>query len=306
MRKQHVALFRKLVKSGEIAEYCDRYGNFNVDFPTFGGTVFWDSYPADGWNLQENSIFGNWRILDPDDTRRAWGTTEDQLEEFLHARPSSILANYLDEGYAFSRYAGTGSGTVVLIHGWGVRAVSMAALAKLLNRRGYSVLNYDYRSSERHIEDHAEIFLDRYRSEHLRGKIHFVTHSMGALVLRYALAGMTEEECRAIDSIVMLGPPNRGSILALIGQSELVRIFNSSLGDMAPGSDALDIPAPAYLPPTGIIAGTFDGKVALEDTSLPGGLPFERVTVDCTHPGLRYPRNTGELILNFLRCKNFG
>lgn len=237
--------------------------------------------------------------------RRRRKGAKDRGGAFPSGRRTSIFAGCFPGSYAFSRYAGTGIGTAVLIHGWGVRALSMAALARRINRSGYSVLNYDYRSSERHIEDHAEIFLDRYRREHLRGKIHFVTHSMGGLVLRYALAKMTEDECRAIDSIVMLGPPNRGSLLALIGRSELVRLFNVSLGDMAPGSDALDIPAPPYLPPTGIVAGAFDGKVAFASTGLPGGLPFRRVTVNCTHPGLRFPRNTGGLILNFLRFKNF-
>jgi len=139
----------------------------------------------------------------------------------------------------------------------------------------------------------------------LKGKIHFLTHSMGGLILRYALAKMTEDECRAIDSIVMLGPPNKGSLLALFGELEIVKEINVSLGDMVPGSDTLRIPKPAYLPPVGIIAGSLDGKVPLANTSLPEGQPFQRITVNCTHPGLRNPANTGKDILNFIRYKNF-
>lgn len=215
------------------------------------------------------------------------------------------LIGYLKNGYAFSRCPGTGRETVVLIHGWGVRSHSMTRLADMLNREGYTVLNYDYPSSQRRIEQHSEIFLDLYRREHLQGKIHFLTHSMGGLILRYALAKMTEEECRAIDSVVMLGPPNGGSPLALFGKLAPVKDFNLSLADMIPGADALQIPDPPYLPPVGIIAGGRDGKVSFGSTSLPGGLPFERTMVACSHPALRDPRRTGKLIRHFLQHKNF-
>jgi hypothetical protein len=181
----------------------------------------------------------------------------------------------------------------------------MAEQAEMLNHHGYTVLNYDYPSSEKHIEQHAEIFLSRFRNEQLQGRIHFLTHSMGGLILRHALAKMTEDECRMIDSIVMLGPPNKGSLLALIGEVDLVKLFNASLGDMVPGARTLQIPKPIYLPPVGIIAGTSDGKVALENTGLPDGLPFQRITVNCTHPGLRDPGNTGKAIIHFMKHKTF-
>ena len=186
-----------------------------------------------------------------------------------------------------------------------LRANSMAEQAEMLNHRGWTVLNYDYPSSEKHIEQHAEIFLSLLRKERLQGKLHFLTHSMGGLILRYALAKMNEAECRMIDSIVMLGPPNRGSLLALIGEVDLVKLFNASLGDMVPGARTLHIPKPIYLPPVGIIAGTLDGKVALENTGLPDGLPFQRITVNCTHPGLRDPGNTGKAIIHFMKHKTF-
>lgn len=192
-----------------------------------------------------------------------------------------------------------------MIHGWGVRANSLADLANMLHQAGYSVLIYDYPSSEKNIESHAETFLSQYRKECLSGKIHFLTHSMGGLLLRYALSKMTEAECHAIDSIVMLGPPNRGSCLAFLGEMDLVKDLNASLGDMSPNSDMLFIPKPTYLPPIGIIAGTLDCKVSLESTGLPDDLPFQRTTVACSHFGLRNPANTGKLIQHFFRYNVF-
>ena len=305
MKESHKKRFGELVRSGKIAALCRSRSTMNLPVPTAGGTVFWDCFQADGWKLQENTVFGNWRILDPQDVRQAWGILETQLDAFLHDRPVSGIANYLDEGYAFSRYPGTSDETVILIHGWGVRAHSMARLADMLCREGYTVLNYDYPTSRKRIGEHAAILLELYRREHFQGKIRFLTHSMGGLLLRHALAKMTESECRAIDSVVMLGPPNRGSLLALFGKLDLVKEFNASLADMVPGSDALRIPKPPYLPPVGIIAGTRDGKVSLESTGLPGGLPFKRTTVDCNHSELRDPGRTGILIQHFFQHKNF-
>ena len=305
MKQSLQQLFKTLVRENKIAELCRTRSTLNIPFPTAGGAVFWNTYRVNGWKLQENTVFGNWRILDPSDERQAWGISEKQLEAFLNDRPSSDLANYLDEGYAFSHYPGTKNETAILIHGWGVRAHSMSQHAKMLQKAGYTVLNYDYPSSEKRIEHHAEIFLDLYRRENPQGKIHFLTHSMGGLLLRYALAKMTEAECRAIDSIVMLGPPNRGSMLALFGELELVKAFNISLADMVPGADALKIPKPHFLPPVGIIAGSRDGKVSLESTGLPDGLPFKRITVDCNHPELRDPFRTGMLIRQFFQHKTF-
>lgn len=205
---------------------------------------------------------------------------------------------------SFFRYPG-GEDTVVLIHGWGVRAAAMGLLAKMLNTAGFTVLNYDYPTSKEHIADHGRRFLELFRKEHFPGKIFFLTHSMGGLVLRYALAGMTEAECRKIDAVVMLGPPNRGSRLAVPGRFRGAAKINASLGDMAPGSKALEIPPPAFLPPVGIIAGIFDGKVKPADTALPDGLPFKFCRVNCTHPGLRRPANIGTLVLTFFGDRHF-
>lgn len=154
---------------------------------------------------------------------------------------ADVIAGYLASGYRFEKLdadpaADRSAPPVFLIHGWGVRAVSMRDLGGALARCGMTVYNYDYPSSRRTIGEHAEIFLALYRrlldEEHIAQKVRFVTHSMGGILLRAALAQMTEAECRSIDAIVMLGPPNRGSVLAALGDNALVRRVNASLGDM--------------------------------------------------------------------------
>lgn len=229
---------------------------------------------------------------------------------------TDALAGYLADGYRFEKIevspgAERQNLPVFLIHGWGVRAASMRALGNALARDGMTVYNYDYPSSRSTIGEHAAIFLALYRrlldEKHITRKVRFVTHSMGGLLLRAALARMCEAECRNIDAMVMLGPPNRGSILAAPGANPLVRRVNASLGDMTTDENSFvnTLPPPVFLPPVGIVAGRFDGKVALDNTSLPDGQPFERLVVDCTHPGLRDPRHTLEPIRRFLLRKTF-
>ncbi len=300
-------LFALLVQEGQIAGLCESRSTLNMDMPTAGGRVCWDTVECGGWKLQRNIIFGNWRILDPGDVRRAWGTAEKQLEDFLNDRPVSALCNYFDCGGRFARYIhddGSGKGTVVLLHGIGVRAVSMGEMAEMLYAEGYDVLNYDYSSSRNSIAGHSIDFLAALRREEISGRIFFVTHSMGGLVLRHALAGMDAEECGNIGGAVMLGTPNQGSGWAYFGRIQPVINMNRALQDMIPGSQALDIPFPPVPVPVGVIAGKFDGKVACRRTLIKG-MECEYLEVNCTHPGLRDPANTGGYILNFLATGTF-
>ena len=227
----------------------------------------------------------------------------------------NVLKNYFERGYRFHKLESAAASrkqemkAVFLIHGWGVRAVAMARLASALADEGFTVFNYDYPTSKRNIREHSDIFLALYRgilNTEKPAKIYFVTHSMGGILLRAALAQMNEAECRRIEAVVMLGPPNRGSVLAYLGKSKVARGINASLADMMPssGSCVQNIPPPPFLPPVGIVAARYDGKVALSSTLLPDGQPCKRIIVPCTHPGLRDPKFTLAPILRFFRTKS--
>ena len=302
--------FKSLAASGELPRLIADNSTLNIKAPILNGEVFWDSYESNGWKLQINTISGWWRIVDADDVRVARGTTEAQLKALLEDRPTSPFPNYMDEGFCFGKTPAqkpTGN-TVVLIHGWGVRASSMQDLADELAKRGFDAYSYDYPTSTCSLSLHCEIFLMKFRElvKQLpdNEKIHILTHSMGGLVMRGALAQMTSDECHRISAFVMLGPPNHGSPLANI---TIIDSFNHSLKDMRPDGDSFvnNIPSPAWLPPVGIIAGRFDGKVPLESTPLPAPLAYDLTVVNCTHPGLRKPSNVLEQILAFYRNLSF-
>lgn len=303
MEDFHRKKFTDAVESGEIVRFCQNRESYGVPFFAFGGNLFWETVNYKDWKLQQNKISGNWRIVDPSGIRRARGKSMHQLEEFFRNHPVSLKENKRLEGNRFFYYPGTNGETVILIHGWNVRASYVSRMAVFLQSKGYTVLNFDYATEKLNIKDHAKQFTALMRSEQIKGKIHYVVHSMGGLVIRHALANMTEEECRQIDSVVMLAPANQGSDLAAIGK--LIYPNDKSLGDMIPGSEALNIPLPPYYPPVGIVAAKYDGKVSFKKTTIPGNVPFQRTTVKSNHPDMRFPRISGEMILKFFREKKF-
>ena len=55
----------------------------NIETPTMGGEVFWTNIAnVNGWRLQKNKVFGNCRILDPNNVRKAWGGEKAILKAF--------------------------------------------------------------------------------------------------------------------------------------------------------------------------------------------------------------------------------
>ena len=55
----------------------------NIETPNMGREIFWYTISnVDGWRLQENIIFGNCRILDPHNCRKAWGKKKAILKAF--------------------------------------------------------------------------------------------------------------------------------------------------------------------------------------------------------------------------------
>lgn len=180
--------------------------------------------------------------------------------------------------------------TVVLLHGLGRTDLSMARLVTALSDRGYRVVNVDYPSTEHSIEQLASEELGPAVEDCCAStgeKVHFVTHSMGGIVLRYYLA---EHQVENLGRVVMLSPPNQGSEVADWATENpiLQRVLGPSAGQLGTGPESL----PNQLGPVdfelGIIAGNKtlnpvfsrmipgadDGKVSVERTKVEGMTDF--------------------------------
>lgn len=159
---------------------------------------------------------------------------------------------------------------VVLLHGFWRSARSMSKLERSLAADGFEVVNIDYPSQKETVESIANNYLKKIlqnRCGDKKRKIHFVTHSMGGIIVRHFLA---ENKLPNLGRVVMLAPPNRGSkmadVLSKLGWAN--DLLGPALKQLTTSKKSLPniIANPDY--EVGIIAGKFDGKVSVKATKL--------------------------------------
>lgn len=209
---------------------------------------------------------------------------------------------------------------VVLLHGLARTSFSMNRMQHALIDAGFLVANFNYPSRDHAIKELAamavETGVDMCRANDEVEKIHFVTHSLGGILIRQYLHTNTINE---LGRVVMLGPPNQGS-----------RVVDELAG--VPGFDWINGPAgrqlgkgeasvPLKLGPVdfelGIIAGNRtidpitsavlddpdDGRVSVRDTRVEGMADF--VVVEHSHAFMMRMQRPISLTINFLRSGSF-
>lgn len=204
---------------------------------------------------------------------------------------------------------------VFLLHGIGKGKYDMAALARKLRAAGYAVVNWGYPSTKYKLSELAEK-LDEQVERFPDYKIHFVTHSMGGIVVRTFLA---EHDVKHMGRLVMIAPPSQGAELAqFFGNWPVYKYLLGPAGqELKPGElgkcAAAGVPACEF----GIIAGGTgrsiginpllpgdnDGTVTVESTKLDGAKDF--ALVPYPHPVIQMMPKTAELTISFLENGEF-
>jgi hypothetical protein len=146
---------------------------------------------------------------------------------------------------------------VVLLHGIARSRKSMAKMERALQANNYLTLNLEYPSRRRRLIELAEGLDDAISpfSSQLNGRLHFVTHSMGALVARAFIALRRPVN---LGRLVAMAPPNAGSEVAdFLRTSALYAKFYGPAGAelTTTNADALHMELGRVDYPLGIIAG---------------------------------------------------
>jgi pimeloyl-ACP methyl ester carboxylesterase len=186
--------------------------------------------------------------------------------------------------------------SLILLHGLGRTRWSLWPVAREAARRGYQVHNLGYPSRRAPIERLAEDIGRRIVNLAAGGTVDVVTHSMGGIVLRAAVAAGVLPEM-TVRRVVMLAPPNHGSELA--DRLRDYRVYRLATGPAGQQIGTGDDSVPRRLPPPpfelGIVAGRrsgnplfarvlgveSDGKVTVSSTRVDG--MRDLIVVDRTH-----------------------
>lgn len=208
---------------------------------------------------------------------------------------------------------------VILIHGLGRSSFSLKLLEGYLKGEGYKTVSLDYsvtQSIEEVAEEQVAAAVAQCRAQYKADQIHFVTHSLGGIIVRYFLQ---KHELPSGSRLVMLAPPNQGSELAdILNRLSVSRIAPiPAWRELGTGPKSLPNQLKPIAIKVGVIAGNRslnplfsalipgpdDGKVSLARTTLPEMADF--LVVPSSHPYLLWRFETILQTAYFLKCGRF-
>lgn len=208
---------------------------------------------------------------------------------------------------------------IVILHGLGRTQFSMRKIESRLLQEGYKVTNESYSSTDETITDLARLGVGsgvKYCAKQKARKLHFVTHSLGGILVRSYLQDHT---IKNLGRIVMLAPPNKGS--EVVDVLREYKVYNMAMGPagqaLGTAADSLPNQLEGIAGEIGVIAGNFssdpwfsplipgddDGKVSVEHTKLDEMKDFW--VVDSGHTFIMRNDDVIEQVVFFLREGHF-
>ncbi len=207
---------------------------------------------------------------------------------------------------------------IVLLHGLARTSNAMKHIVPPFEAADHQVVNVDYPSRKKTVEELAPLAVEKlgYSNCNANDTVHFITHSMGGILVRYYLEN---NEINNLGRVVMLAPPNQGSqVVDKLKNVPGYKLLNGPAG-MQLGTDANSIPM--QMGPVefdlGVIAGsrTFnvllsqflpnpdDGKVSVENTKVEGMKAF--ITLPVTHTFMMKSKTVIDQAVNFIKTGKF-
>nr|WP_276315820.1 alpha/beta hydrolase [Parashewanella hymeniacidonis] len=209
---------------------------------------------------------------------------------------------------------------VVILHGLAKSDKTMSEIASKLSANNFKSVNVDYPSTKFPIQQLAAMAIEPAlkQCEPLKemSNIHFVTHSMGGILVRQYLS---DHDISNLGRVVMLGPPNNGS--------EVVDKYSKFPGfDLITGPAGLQLGTGQMSVPkklgavdfdSGVIAGSSslnlilstmlpnqdDGKVSVESTKVEG--MQDHIIMPVTHVFMMKNNKVIEQVIYFLNHGEF-
>lgn len=204
---------------------------------------------------------------------------------------------------------------VYLVHGYGGLGLELKEIQKAIQKTGYVSEIYIYPSLVEDVDSVANALFHKIQKENY-DTVSFVTHSMGALVVRSMYEHLDSlTSFPFIHRIVMIAPPNNGSPVAdFFAQFSFVKhIIGPNINNLTtnPLTGAGKYPTPAC--EVGLITGSFgrnkgfniflkgdnDGVLLPEQTKM--GIEKDVILVKSSHVGLLFDKKVKKQVTSFLR-----
>ncbi|NGX61294.1 MAG: hypothetical protein K940chlam9_00777 [Chlamydiae bacterium] len=223
--------------------------------------------------------------------------------------------------FIFAQFASLDAqeGSVICLHGFFRSYKCMIPMGNAFREEGYHVYLWDYPSRRETIEGHAQDLvkiMQMIAKERPGEPIHFVSHSMGGLIVRAAVSHPHCPPEGKMGKAILLAPPNQGASLArkakqlrgarfFFGKKAGEQLMNYSpeemlaIGDFPSSMDVMVIAGTKHGP----FLGKFfdepnDGKVAVSETYLP--TPHTHKVLPVAHNWIMTSRKTIQLSKEFL------
>ncbi len=208
---------------------------------------------------------------------------------------------------------------VILLHGLARSSTSFIFMENALEGVGYDTVNVDYPSRDSSIADLSNETLPKAIDKCApNNEIHFVTHSLGGILVRYYFEQI-ENKPANLGHVVMLGPPNKES--AVVNQLRNLPGFGlwNGLAGKQLGTEETSVPnqlGPVNYSPgviagkqsiaplfSSIIEGPDDGKVSVESTKVEG--MADHIVLPVTHTFMMNSPSVFKQVVYFLREGQF-